>query len=182
MRRFRNLLQSVMKLIYSDLTNLSGRKTRVPRMIRERVSGDLKEAIKARDAQRVSTLRLITAAVKDRDIAARTEDNTDGVSDEDILAILSKMVRQRQESAKAYEEGGRLDLADQERQEIVIIREYMPRQMSENEVEKAVAAAIQETGACSVRDMGKVMAHLKARHTGKMDFARAGAAIKQAFR
>ena len=182
MRRFRNLLQSVMKLIYSDLTNLSGRKTRVPRMIREQVSGDLKEAIKARDAQRVSTLRLITAAVKDRDIAARTEDNTDGVSDEDILAILGKMVRQRQESAKAYEEGGRLDLADQERQEIVIIREYMPRQMSENEVEKAVAAAIEETGACSVRDMGKVMATLKARHAGKMDFSRAGAAIKQAFR
>jgi uncharacterized protein YqeY len=151
-------------------------------MIRERFSGDLKDAIKARDSQRVATLRLICAAVKDRDIAARTEDNFDGVSDAEIVAILGKMVRQRQESARAYEEGGRLDLADQERQEIEIIREYLPRQMSENEVDKAVAEAIEETGACSIRDMGKVMATLKARHTGKMDFSRAGMAIKQAFR
>ncbi len=151
-------------------------------MIRERFSGDLKDAIKARDTQRVSTLRLICAAIKDRDIAARTEDNSDGVSDADIVAILGKMVKQRQESARAYEEGGRLDLADQERQEIDIIRTYLPRQMSENEVDKAVADAIEETGACSIRDMGKVMATLKARHTGKMDFSRAGTAIKQAFR
>ena len=89
---------------------------------------------------------------------------------------------QRQESARAYEEGGRLDLATQERQEIDIIREYLPRQMTDTEVEKAIAAAIAETGASSIRDMGKVMATLKARHTGKMDFSRAGAAIKQAFR
>ena len=92
------------------------------------------------------------------------------------------MIRQREESARTYEEAGRLDLAAQERAEIGIIRGYLPKQMSETEVEKAVAAAIGETGACSIRDMGKVMAHLKARHTGKMDFARAGAAIKQAFR
>ncbi len=151
-------------------------------MIRERFSGDLKDAIKARDSQRVSTLRLICAAVKDRDIAARTEDNSDGVSDADIVAILGKMVKQRQESARLYEEGGRLDLADQEREEIEIIREYLPRQMSENEVDQAVAEAIEETGASSIRDMGKVMAALKARHTGKMDFSRAGMAIKQAFR
>jgi uncharacterized protein YqeY len=151
-------------------------------MIRERFAVDLKEAIKAKDAQRVSTLRLICAAVKDRDIAARTEDSAEGVSDADILAILAKMIRQRQESARAYEEGGRLDLAAQERAEVGIIREYLPRQMTESEVEKAVAAAIEETGACSIRDMGKVMATLKARHTGKMDFGRAGAAIKQAFR
>jgi uncharacterized protein YqeY len=151
-------------------------------MIRERISGDLKGAIKSRDAQRLSTLRLISAAVKDRDIAARTTDNPDGVSDDEILGILAKMIKQRQESARAYEEGGRLDLADQEREEATIIREYLPRQMSESEVERAVAAAIEDTGASSIRDMGKVMAHLKARHTGKMDFARAGAAIKQAFR
>jgi uncharacterized protein len=151
-------------------------------MIRERFSGDLKEAIKARDAQRVSTLRLICAAVKDRDIAARTEDNADGVSDAEILAILVKMIKQRQESARTYEEAGRLDLAEQEREEVGIIRDYLPRQMSDTEVEKAVAAAIEDTGACSIRDMGKVMATLKARHTGKMDFALAGAAIKQAFR
>jgi uncharacterized protein len=151
-------------------------------MIRERFSGDLKEAIKSKDAQRVSTLRLICAAVKDRDIAARTEDNADGVSDADILAILVKMIKQRQESARTYEEAGRLDLAEQEREEVGIIRDYLPRQMSDTEVEKAVAAAIEDTGACSIRDMGKVMATLKARHTGKMDFALAGAAIKQAFR
>ena len=92
------------------------------------------------------------------------------------------MIKQRQESARAYEEGGRLDLAAGERQEIDIIREYLPRQMTDTEVEKAIAAAIAETGASSIRDMGKVMATLKARHTGKMDFSRAGAAIKQAFR
>jgi uncharacterized protein len=151
-------------------------------MIRERFAGDLKEAIKARDTKRVSTLRLITAAIKDRDIAARTEDNTDGVGDADILAILAKMIRQRQESARAYEEGGRLDLAEDERKEIAIILEYLPRQMTATEVEKAVAAAIAETGASSIRDMGKVMAMLKARHTGQMDFARVGATIKHAFR
>jgi uncharacterized protein YqeY len=151
-------------------------------MIRERFAEDLKEAIKARDTKRVSTLRLITAAIKDRDIAARTEDNTDGVGDAEILAILAKMIRQRQESARAYEEGGRLDLAEEERREIAIILDYLPRQMTETEVEKAVAAAIAETGASSIRDMGKVMALLKERHTGAMDFARAGAAIKQALR
>jgi len=151
-------------------------------MIRERFAGDLKEAIKSRDAARVSTLRLICAAIKDRDIAARTDDNAEGVGDTEILAILAKMIKQREESARIYEEAGRLDLAAQERDEIVVIRGYLPRQMSESEVDNAVKQAIGETGACSVRDMGKVMAHLKARHTGKMDFARAGAAIKQAFR
>jgi uncharacterized protein YqeY len=151
-------------------------------MIRERISVDLKSAIKAQDAQRVSTLRLICAAVKDRDIAARTTDNVDGVSDEEIVGILVRMTKQRIESARAYEEGGRLDLAEQEREEAAIVRDYLPRQMSETEVEQAVAEAIEDTGACSIRDMGKVMAHLKARHAGRMDFARAGAAIKQAFR
>jgi len=151
-------------------------------MFRERFAGDLKEAIKARDAIRVSTLRLVIAAIKDRDIAARSEDNAEGVSDADILAILAKMIRQRQESAGVYEQAGRLDLAEQESAEIAVLRQYLPKQMSEVEVAQAVAVAIESTGACSVRDMGKVMAFLKARHTGKMDFARAGAAIKQAFR
>ena len=149
-------------------------------MIRERFAGDLKDAIKSKDAPRVSTLRLICAAVKDRDIAARTEDS--GVGDAEVLAILAKMIRQREESARIYEEAGRLDLAEQERGEIAIIRGYLPKQMSESEVEKAVAQAIGETGACSIRDMGKGMAHLKAKHAGRMDFARAGAALKQAFR
>ncbi len=151
-------------------------------MLRERFASDLKEALKAREAQRISTLRLISAAVKDRDIAARTGDNAEGVPDAEILTILAKMIKQRQDSAKAYEEGGRPELAAQELAEIEIIRGYLPRQMSDAEVEKAVAAAISDTGASSIRDMGKVMAHLKARHTGKMDFAIAGAAVKQAFR
>ena len=151
-------------------------------MIRERFSGDLKDAIKAKDARRVSTLRLICAAVKDRDIAARTGDNSTGCTDPEIQAILAKMIKQRQDSVVAYEEAGRLDLAAQERAEIEIIREYLPRQMSESEVQQAIADAIENTGAASIRDMGKVMAHLKARHTGQMDFARAGAQIKQAFR
>ena len=151
-------------------------------MLRERLAADLKEAIKARDPKRLSTLRLITAAVKDRDIAARTEDNTEGVGDAEILAILAKMIRQRHESARAYDEGGRLDLAQQEREEIGIIQDYLPRQLTDAEVERAVAAAIAETSATSIRDMGKVMGLLKARHTGQMDFSRVGATIKQAFR
>lgn len=151
-------------------------------MLRERFSTDLKEAIKARDAQRVSTLRLITAAIKDRDIASRTQDNSDGVSDADILGILAKLIKQRQDSAKAYEEGGRLDLAEQELDEIKIILDYLPRQMTEDEVRQAIAKAIADTSAASIRDMGKVMAELKSRHTGRMDFAQASVAIKDAFR
>ncbi len=150
-------------------------------MLRERFSTDLKEAIKAKDPQRVSTLRLITAAIKDRDIAARSEDNIDGVSGAEILAILGKMIKQRQDSARAYEEGGRLDLAEQERGEIRIIKDYLPRQMTEDEVRQAISRAIAETGAASIRDMGRVMAELKSRHPGKMDFARASAAVKEAF-
>jgi hypothetical protein len=150
-------------------------------MLRERFAADLKDAIKAKDAQRVSTLRLITAAIKDRDIAARSEETSEGVSEADILAILGKMIKQRHESAKAYEEGGRLDLADQERAECKIIKDYLPRQMSEDEVRQAISRAIADLGATSIRDMGKVMAELKARHPGKMDFARASAAVKQAF-
>jgi len=151
-------------------------------MIRERLTDDLKTAVKAREAERVAAIRLILAAIKDRDIAARTTDGTGGVADAEILAILAKMVKQRQDSAKVYEEAGRLDLAAQERSEIGIIQGYMPRQMSGDEVRRAVRAAIEEVGADSIRDMGRVMAHLKERHAGAMDFAEAGAAVKDAFR
>lgn len=151
-------------------------------MIRERLSNDLKAAIKSKEGARVSTLRLILAAVKDRDIAARSEENSDGVPDAEILAILGKMIKQRQDSARIYEEGGRLDLAEQERAETEVIRGYLPKQMSEAEVTAAVGAAIAETGAASVRDMGKVMGLLKSRYAGRMDFAVAGAAVKAAFR
>jgi uncharacterized protein len=151
-------------------------------MLRERFSTDLKEAIKSKDARRVSTLRLITAAIKDRDIAARTSDNAEGVSDSDILGILAKMIKQRQESAKIYEEAGRLELAEQERDEIGVIQRYLPKPMSEAEVGQAIRKAIDELGATSIRDMGRIMAHLKERHTGRMDFAKAGAVIKGSFR
>jgi uncharacterized protein YqeY len=151
-------------------------------MLRERFATDLKEAIKSKDARRVSTLRLISAAIKDRDIAARTTDNVDGVSDSDILGILAKMIKQRQESAKIYEEAGRLELAEQERDEIGVIQRYLPKPMSEAEVTQAIRKAIDELGATSIRDMGRIMAHLKEQHTGRMDFAKAGAVIKDSFR
>lgn len=154
-------------------------------MLRTRFSDDLKLAIKAKDARRVSTLRLILAAVKDREIAARTgatvaEARSEDMPEAEIVGILAKMIKQRQESAKAYADAGRADLAGQERGEIAVIEEYLPRQLSEPEVKRAIAEAIAATGASSVRDMGRVMAALKQRHTGQMDFARAGAAIKAA--
>ncbi|TPE53700.1 GatB/YqeY domain-containing protein [Amaricoccus solimangrovi] len=156
-------------------------------MLRTRLSSDLKEAMKSKDTVRLSTLRLICAAIKDRDIDARIAEGGDaetceGCSESEIRSILARMIKQRQESARAYDEAGRPELAAQERAEITVIQGYLPKQLSEAEVERAVASAIAETGASSVRDMGRVMAHLKARHTGQMDFARAGAAVKEAFR
>ncbi|MDQ2091672.1 GatB/YqeY domain-containing protein [Marimonas arenosa] len=146
--------------------------------LRERVSAALKQAMKDKAADRLSTLRLINAAIKDRDIAARGEGNDEGVGDGEVLAILGKMVKQRQESARAYEEGGRLDLAERELGEITVIEEFLPRQLSEDEVEKAVDAAITETEASSIRDMGKVMGTLKSQYTGQMDFGTVGPMVK----
>ncbi|MDR5654635.1 GatB/YqeY domain-containing protein [Ruixingdingia sedimenti] len=147
--------------------------------MRERLSAALKAAMKAQEADRLSALRLINAAIKDRDIAARTgEGGEGGVSDAEILAILGKMVKQRQESARIYEEGGRLELAEKELAEIRVIEEFLPRQLSAAEVEAAIDAAVAEVGATGIRDMGKVMGVLKARHTGQMDFAAAGATVK----
>lgn len=147
--------------------------------MQERFTEALKEAVKSQDKIRVSTLRLITAAIKDRDIAARSADSGDGVTDEQILEILAKMVKQRQEAASTYEEAGRLELAEQERAEIVIIEEFLPQQLSEDEVSTAVAAAISELGAGSLKDMGKVMACLKGKYAGQMDFGKASALVKQ---
>jgi uncharacterized protein YqeY len=146
--------------------------------LRGRISSALKEAMKSKEADRLSTLRLITAAIKDRDIAARGEGEEGGVSDEGLLAILGRMVKQRQESARAYEEAGRLELAEKELAEVRVIEEFLPRQLTEAEVEAAVAAAIAEVGATSIRDMGRVMAALKSRHTGQMDFGRVGPLVK----
>ena len=129
--------------------------------MRDILDKSLKDAMRARDTQKISTIRLINAAIKDRDIAIRSEDNLEGVSDEEILSILSKMIKQRKESAKQYEEGGRLELAQQEFEEIEIIENFLPRQLDLNETEQIVKKIILEINANSLRDMGKVMSLLK---------------------
>ena len=146
--------------------------------LRERITADMKDAMRAKEAARLSTLRLINAAIKDKDIALRGEGNDAGVTPADILAILGRMVKQRQESIRAYEEGGRLELAEKERAEIGVIEDYLPRQLTAAEVDAAVAAAIAETAAATVRDMGRVMALLKGKYTGQMDFGAVGPVIK----
>ncbi len=147
--------------------------------LRDRINADLKEAMKAREADRLSTLRLINAAFKDREIAARGASGEGaGLTEGDLLAILGKMVKQRQDSARAYEEGGRLELAEKELAEITVIETYLPRQLSGEEVSAAIDAAIAAIGASGIRDMGRVMAELKARHTGQMDFGAVGPMVK----
>lgn len=146
--------------------------------MREKFTSDLKEAMKAGDKMRVATIRLITAALKDRDILARGEGKT--VSDEDILALLQKMVKSRQELLDIYEKNNRPELAAQEKGEIEVISSYLPKQMDEAAVAAAIKAAIAETGAASMKDMGKVVGALKAKYTGQMDFAKASAAVKAA--
>ena len=138
----------------------------------------MKQAMRDRAADRLSTLRLIMAAIKDRDIAARGDGADEGVGDDEILAILSKMVKQRQESARTYEEGGRLDLAERELNEITVIEEYLPKQLGDAEITAAIDAAISEIGASSIRDMGKIMGTLKAKYTGQMDFGKVGPMVK----
>jgi uncharacterized protein YqeY len=147
--------------------------------VREIINEAVKDAMRSKDKLRLSTLRLINAAIKDKDIALRVEDRPDGVSSSEILQILGKMVKQRQESARAYEEGGRLELAEQELSEIKIVEEFLPRQLSEDDVAKAIQKIISSVGATSIRDMGKVMASLKEKYTGQMDFGKAGATIKK---
>lgn len=144
--------------------------------MRERFTTVMKEAMKAGDKRRLATVRLIQAALKDRDIEARGAGKT--VSDEDILALLQKMVKSRQESADIYAKAGRTDLETQEREEIAIINEFLPQQLGEDEVKAAITAAIGETGASSMKDMGKVVGALKAKYTGQMDFAKASALVK----
>lgn len=146
--------------------------------MRTRVSLALKDAMKNKEAARLSTLRLINAAIKDKEIAMRGEGEGAEVTDAEVLAILGKMVKQRHESARAYEEGGRLELAEKERAEIVVIEEYLPKQLSEAETAAAIKAAIAESDATSIRDMGKVIGALKARYTGQMDFGKVGPMVK----
>ncbi len=147
--------------------------------MRERITQDVKTAMLAKDKQRTAALRLIAAAIKDRDIQARGE-GTETASDTQLIDLLAKMVKQRQESARIYEENGRPELAATERAQIAVIEEYLPKQLDEAGVSAAIADVIASTGASGIKDMGKVMAELKARHAGQMDFGKAGAAVKAA--
>lgn len=146
--------------------------------LRDKVNDALKDAMRAKDADRLSTLRLINAAIKDRDIALRGEGKDGIIGDADVLSILGKMVKQRQESARAYEEGGRLELAEKERSEILVIEDFLPKQLSSQEAEAAIRAAIDDLGASTIRDMGKVMGALKSKYAGQMDFGCIGAKVK----
>lgn len=146
--------------------------------LRTRITDALKQAMKDKAADRLSTLRLISAAIKDKDIAERAHGNDDGVGEAEVLAILGKMAKQRIESARAYEEGSRLDLAEREREEIAVIEEFLPRQLSDQEVAAAVEAAIADQSATSIRDMGKVIGALKGQYTGQMDFGAVGPMVK----
>ncbi|ABV94122.1 conserved hypothetical protein [Dinoroseobacter shibae DFL 12 = DSM 16493] len=146
--------------------------------LREKISSGLKAAMKEKDAARLSTLRLISAAIKDKDIALRGQGKPEGVSETDIMAILGKMVKQRQETARTYEEAGRLELAAQELAEIEVIEEYLPTPLSEDEIDAAIDDTITALEADSIRDMGRVIGALKTRYTGRMDFGRVGPMVK----
>ena len=147
--------------------------------LRQKLNDAMKEAMKAKDAKRLATVRLALAALKDRDIAARTETSRDLLGDDEILSLLAKMIKQREESAIAFDAGKRPELAAGEREEIAIIRSFMPAQMDEAGVKAAADAVIAELGASSIKDMGKVMAAMKERYAGQMDFGRASSLVKE---
>ena len=148
--------------------------------LRAQLNDAMKEAMKAKDTKRLATVRLMLAALKDRDIAARSETSRELLGDDEILTLLAKMIKQREESATAYDTGNRPELAAGEREEIAIIRSFMPAQMDDAELKAAVQKTIAEVGAASIKDMGKVMAALKERYAGQMDFSKASAATKDA--
>ena len=147
-------------------------------MLRERFTADMKEAMKAAEKGRLGAIRLIQAALKDKDIEARGA-GKEPLSDEEILAMLQKMVKQRQESITMYEQGGRAELAQAERDEVTVISSYLPQQMDEAETKAAIEAAVAETGAASMKDMGKVVGALRAKYAGRMDFAKASGLVKE---
>src|SRR6516164_6299759 len=147
-------------------------------MLRDDINNALKDAMKARDERRVSTLRLINSSLKNADIEARGQ-NKGPLGDDELLALLAKMIKQRQESIELYEKGGRAELAQQERDEITIIAAYLPKQMSDAEVQAAITQAIAESGASSMKDMGKVIAALKGRYAGRMDFGKVSPLVKE---
>ncbi len=146
--------------------------------MRSELDENLKEAIKSQEKQRVATLRLINAAIKDRDIAVRSEENTEGVSDDEIVLILSNMVKQRKQSIIQYEEGGRIELAEREREEIKIIQEFLPNQLTNEEIQTEILKIIDAEDQLSIKDMGKIMGELKNRFSGRMDFGKASEIVK----
>ena len=146
-------------------------------MLRDDINNALKEAMKSREERRVSTLRMVNAAIKDRDIEARGL-GKGPLSDEDLLALFQKLIKSRQDSVEMYQKGGRADLVAQEQEEIAIISSYLPKQMSEDEMKTAIAAAIKDTGAASMKDMGKVIGALRGKYAGQMDFGKASGLVK----
>jgi len=149
-------------------------------MLREKLTEAMKDAMRAKDQASLGTIRLIIAKLKDVDIAARTEASREGVADDKILSMMQGMIKQRNESVALYEKGGRADLADKEKAEIAVIERFLPQQMDEAAVDAAVREAIAAAGATSIKDMGGVMATLKGKYAGQMDFAKASAAVKKA--
>jgi len=147
--------------------------------LRDQITTALKTALKEQQKTRLSTLRLIIAAIKDREIASRTGNGSEGVDDSAILEILAKMIKQRRESAKTYEEASRLELAQQENDEIVIISEFMPKQLSDDDVRQACESVVSELDAQGLKDMGRTMGALKAKYAGQMDFGKASRTIKE---
>ena len=155
--------------------------------MRTRLNDDIKAAMKSGDKRRLATLRLISAAIKDRDLSAHQDDQgeatgRDKITDQDILSLMQKMIKQRRESIETYRSAGRDDLADQEVEEIAVIEAYLPKQMSEDEMRAAVTDLVAEMNAKGLKDMGRVMAELKARHTGSMDFGKASGMLKEALK
>ena len=148
-------------------------------MLREKLNEAMKDAMRARDQAALGTIRLILAKLKDTDIASRTEANREGVADDKILSMLQGMIKQRNESIVLYEKGNRVDLADKEKAEIAVIERFLPQQMDEAAIEAAVKEAVASSGAKSIKDMGGVMAALKAKYAGQMDFAKASAVVKK---
>ena len=146
--------------------------------MRSQLDKNLKEAIRSQEKQRLATLRLINAAIKDRDIAVRSEENTEGVSDSEIILILSNMVKQRKQSIVQYEEGGRIELAERERQEIKIIEEFLPNQLNEQEIKEEVSKIIESKDQLNIKDIGKIMSELKTNFSGRMDFGKASEIVK----
>jgi uncharacterized protein YqeY len=148
-------------------------------MLRDDINNAVKEAMKAKDERKLSTLRMVNSTIKNADIEARGQGKPP-LSDGDLLSLLQKMIKQRQESVELYDKGGRAELADQERAEIAVIQAYLPQQMSDDEVKAAIAATISESGAAGIKDMGKVIGALKAKYAGQMDFGKASGMVKAA--